>query len=82
MRPVPQVRPQPARRVGTNDVEVTEHGCGEGQGEPLLGVEEMRDRVLRLGRYGEIWGGMGRYGEVWGGVMRDRVLRLQEVVRW
>ena len=77
MRPVPQVRPQPARRVGTNDVEVTEHGRGEGQGEPLLGVEEVRDRVLRLGRYGwEIWGGMGgRYGEVWGGMMRDRVLR-------
>ena len=81
---MPQVRPQPARRVGTNDVEVTEHGCGEGQGEPLLGVEEVRDRVLRLGRYGwEVWGGMGRYGEVWGGMMRDRVLRLYAVVvRW
>jgi len=72
MRPVPQVRPESARRVGTDDVEVTEHGRGEGEGEPLLGVEEVRDRMLRLGRYGEIWGG----------VMRDRVLRLQVVVRW
>lgn len=42
--------------------------CGAGSGgEVWVGW----GGVGRVGRCGEVWGGMGKYGEVWGGVGRE-----------